>query len=81
MTFMTMPKKLQKDRRVDSAHSVEPSHAGKPTVAELKRAAVEAAVEAAADQEIDPEENVPVIRANHILFSSGRTGRTRVVFY
>lgn len=81
MTFMTMPKKLQKDRRVDPAHAVEPKRSTKAT--EIKRAVAEAAVEheVAGEREVDPEENVPVIRANHIVFSSGRTGRTRVVFY
>lgn len=84
MTFMTMPKK-QKEHRVDSAHGVQPT-ADKKSAA-IKRAVAEAAAEhvaverAAVERAEDVEENCPVIRANHIVFSSGRTGRTRVLFY
>lgn len=79
MTFMTMPKK-QKETRVDSAHEATPSRTKK--AAEIKRAMAEAAARAVeVPSGDDGEENCPVIRANHIVFSSGRTGRTRVVFY
>jgi len=79
MTFMTMPKK-QKEHRVDSPHGVKPSQSKK--AAEIQRAVAEAAAEhVAVERTEDVEENCPVIRANHIVFSSGRTGRTRVLFY
>ena len=79
MTFMTMPKK-QKEHRVEPAHSVKPSQGKK--AAEIQRAVAEAAAEnAAVERAEEVEENCPVIRANHIVFSSGRTGRTRVLFY
>jgi len=79
MTFMTMPKK-QKEHRVEPTHGVKPTRTKK--AADIERAVAEATAErVAAEQSDDVEENCPVIRANHILFSSGRTGRTRVVFY
>lgn len=78
MTFLTMPKK-QKEVRVDSAHEVKPSRTKK--AAEIKRAVAAAAQAVEVPSVDDVEENCPVIRANHIVFSPGRTGRTRVVFY
>lgn len=86
MTFMTMPKK-QKEHHVEPAHGVKPAS---KKGAKIQRAVAEAetaAARIAATVESDDasignaEENCPVIRANHIVFSSGRTGRTRVVFY
>jgi hypothetical protein len=69
MTVMTLPKKMQNQRRAEAAHSAPPAAKHEPVV---KRN--DAGVGSG-------EENCPVIRANHIVFSSGRTGRTRVVFY
>lgn len=74
MTVMTLPKKLQKERRVDSAH-------GSNAPRNESVAKVERVTESAPVREVDAEEKCPVIRANRIVFSSGRTGRTRVVFY
>ncbi len=79
MSVMSMPKK-QKELRVEPAHRVKPSQ-GKNS-AKIERAVAEAAAESAAVVRAEEgEENCPVIRANHIVFSSGRTGRTRVLFY
>ena len=84
MTFLAMPKKQKKERRVDSSHAVQPL---RTKTAEIERAVAEAeavatvAVSVADSIAEDVEKNVPVIRANHIVFSSGRTGRTRVLFY
>ena len=69
MTVMTLPKKLQNQRRVDSTHASAIAAKNEPVVNQNDTGS-----EAS-------EENCPVIRANRIVFSSGRTGRTRVVFY
>lgn len=74
MTFMMMPNKQPKEHRVDAAHALDAAR--KKQTAEIARAA-----EMAAARNADGEEKCPIIRANHIVFSSGRTGRTRVVFY
>jgi hypothetical protein len=79
MTILAMPKK-QKEHRVEPAHGVKPPQGKK--AAEIERAVAEATAESVAvERREDVEENCPVIRANHIVFSSGRTGRTRVLFY
>jgi len=76
MTVMTLPKKLQKERRLD------PAHTAKAAVNNVKPATnVEPVVKQPAPAATDVEDNCPVIRASRIVFSSGRTGRTRVVFY
>lgn len=81
MTFMTMPKK-QKEHRVEPAHGVKPASKKAAQIQRAVVAAASAAAEAVESEAVaDGEENCPVIRANHIVFSSGRTGRTRVVFY
>lgn len=69
MTVMTLPKKMQNQRRVDVAHAAPPAVKREPVVKQNETGG-----------EVG-EENCPVIRANRIVFSSGRTGRTRVVFY
>jgi len=76
MTVMTLPKKLQKDRRIDATHDVKCVR--DESVAKVGDRSDVKSQDGAAD---DVEENCPVIRANRIVFSAGRTGRTRVVFY
>ncbi|MCE9606962.1 MAG: hypothetical protein K8U03_18920 [Planctomycetia bacterium] len=75
MTVITLPNQTQIERRHDRAHTSTAQLNDSKMKAE--RAELETA-EAGLD---DIEENCPVIRASRIVFSTGRTGRTRVVFF